>query len=39
MQLKKLIEDRYSVRAYLPQPVEQEKINYILDCARLAPSA
>jgi len=39
MQLKKLIEDRYSVRAYLPHPVETEKINYILDCARLAPSA
>jgi nitroreductase len=39
MQLKKLAENRYSVRAYLSDSVEQEKINYILDCARLAPSA
>lgn len=39
MQLKKLIESRYSVRAYLPQSVEKEKVEYILDCARLAPSA
>lgn len=39
MQLKKLIESRYSVRAYLSRPVEKEKINYILECARLAPSA
>lgn len=39
MQLKKLIESRYSVRAYLPRPVEKEKVEYILDCARLAPSA
>ncbi|MDR0824798.1 MAG: nitroreductase family protein [Prevotella sp.] len=39
MQLKKLIESRYSVRAYLSQPVETEKIGYILECARLAPSA
>lgn len=39
MQLKELIESRYSVRAYLTQPIEAEKINYILNCARLAPSA
>lgn len=39
MQLKKLIEDRYSVRAFLPQTVETEKVNYVLDCARMAPSA
>lgn len=39
MKLKELIESRYSVRAYLPQSVEEEKINYILECARLAPSA
>lgn len=39
MQLKKLIENRFSVRAYLPQKVEKEKVEYILDCARLAPSA
>ncbi|MDR1881384.1 MAG: nitroreductase family protein [Prevotella sp.] len=39
MKLKELIENRYSVRAYLPQAVEKEKIDYILECARLAPSA
>lgn len=39
MKLFELIESRYSVRAYLPQPVEEDKINYILECARLAPSA
>ncbi|MBB4037381.1 nitroreductase [Dysgonomonas hofstadii] len=39
MSLKELIENRYSVRAYLSQIVEDEKIEYILECARLAPSA
>ncbi len=39
MKLKELIESRYSVRAYLPQAVEPEKINYILECARMSPSA
>ncbi|GAB6120522.1 nitroreductase family protein [Dysgonomonas termitidis] len=39
MKLKELIESRYSVRAYLPRSVEEDKINYILECARLAPSA
>lgn len=39
MNLKDLIEERYSVRNYLPQPIEEEKIKYILECARLAPSA
>ncbi|NDV68910.1 nitroreductase family protein [Dysgonomonas sp. 25] len=39
MKLLKLIENRYSVRNYLPKAVEDEKLNYILECARLAPSA
>jgi len=39
MNLKELISARYSARAYLPQPVEKEKIDYILECVRLAPSA
>lgn len=39
MELKKLIENRYSVRNYLSRPVEKEKIEYILECAHLAPSA
>jgi len=35
----KLLYKRYSVRAYLPREVEKEKLDYILDCGRLAPSA
>ncbi len=39
MKLKELIESRYSVRAYHSLQVEKEKVDYILECARLAPSA
>lgn len=39
MTLKELLEKRYSVRAYLTKDVEPEKLDYILECARLAPSA
>lgn len=39
MNLLHLIETRYSVRAYSDREVEAEKLNYILECARLAPSA
>ena len=34
-----LVKARYSARAYEQRAVEQEKIDYILECARLAPSA
>ena len=34
-----LVTERYSARAYSDRKVEQEKIDYILVCARLAPSA
>ena len=34
-----LVKARYSARAYSDRVVEQEKIDYILECARLAPSA
>ena len=34
-----LVRWRYSVRRYSSQPVEQEKLDYVLECARLAPSA
>ena len=34
-----LVTERYSARAYSDRKVEQEKIDYILECARLAPSA
>lgn len=37
--LKTLAEQRYSVRNYLNQDVEPQKIDYILECGRLAPSA
>lgn len=33
------ITDRRSIRAYIPKPVEKEKIQRILDAARLAPTA
>lgn len=39
MNLLEIIKKRKSVRNYLPQEVEQEKLDYILECARLAPSA
>ncbi len=34
-----LAKSRYSVRSYLPSPVEEETLNYILECGRIAPSA
>ncbi len=34
-----LIEKRYSVRAYKPDPVEDEKLQQVLEAARLAPTA
>lgn len=39
MDFLELVKNRYSVRSYRPQPVEREKLDYILECARLAPSA
>lgn len=34
-----LIQQRHSVRAYRAQPVEQEKLDAVLEAARLAPTA
>lgn len=34
-----LVEKRYSSRRYQPQSVEQAKLDYVLECVRLAPSA
>jgi nitroreductase len=34
-----LVKKRRSVRQYLPKEVESEKLDYILECTRLAPSA
>lgn len=39
MNLHELIKERHSVRQFSPKEVEEEKLNYILECARLAPSA
>jgi nitroreductase len=39
MDFQELIRKRYSVRAYKPDPVEEEKLARILEAARLAPTA
>jgi len=39
MRFAELIEKRYSVRAYKPDPVEEEKLQQVLEAARLAPTA
>ena len=39
MNFLELVKQRYSCRAYKPLGVEKEKLNYILECVRLAPSA
>lgn len=39
MEFSELIKKRYSVRAYKPDPVEEEKLQAVLEAARLAPTA
>lgn len=39
MEFLELCKQRYSVRDYTAQPVEREKLEYILEAARMAPSA
>lgn len=39
MHFQALINARYSVRAYGPAPVDQEKLDRVLEAARLAPTA
>ncbi len=39
MDVMEAIRTRKSVRAYLPVPVEDQKLNAVLEAARLAPSA
>ena len=39
MEYSELIAARYSVRAYRSDPVEKEKLQVILEAARLAPTA
>ncbi|MFN2289969.1 MAG: nitroreductase family protein [Anaerolineae bacterium] len=39
MEFSELIRNRYSVRAYKPDAVEEEKLERVLEAARLAPTA
>jgi nitroreductase len=39
MEFLELIKSRYSVRAYKPDAVEEEKLEQVLEAARLAPTA
>lgn len=39
MEISRLIRQRYSVRAYKPDPVEDDKLQKVLEAARLAPTA
>jgi nitroreductase len=39
MEFSELITARYSVRAYRPEPIEDEKLQAVLEAARLAPTA
>ena len=39
MDFLELVATRYSVRAYKPDPVEDEKLQKVLEAARLAPTA
>jgi len=39
MNFKELVQKRYSVRSYASQRIEPEKVAYIIECARQAPSA
>lgn len=39
MTFQELSTRRCSQRSYTPQPVTDDELNYILECARLAPSA
>jgi nitroreductase len=39
MEYFELIEKRYSVRAYRSKPIEEEKLQKVLDAARMAPTA
>jgi len=39
MNFQELIKKRYSVRAYKPDPVEEDKLTRVLEAARIAPTA
>ena len=39
MDLLQLMEERYSLRAYDARPVEEEKLQRVLEAGRIAPTA
>lgn len=39
MKFLDLVQSRYSCRSYQPAPVETDKLRYIMECVRMAPSA
>lgn len=39
MNFLELVKARHSVRSYVERPIEQSKLDYILECVRLSPSA
>ena len=39
MDFLELVKQRYSCRGYQPKSVEQEKLDYLMECVRFAPSA
>ena len=39
MEFFEVIQKRYSVRAYRPDPVDEDKVQQVLEAARLAPTA
>jgi nitroreductase len=39
VEFRELVRKRYSVRAYKPDPVEEEKLEQVLEAMRLAPTA
>ena len=39
MNFLELVKARYSSRSYEDRPIESEKLDYIMECVRLAPSA
>ena len=39
MEFKELISQRHSVRVFSEKPIENEKLNYVLEAGRLAPTA
>lgn len=39
MNFLELVKTRYSVRSYDSRLIEKEKMDYVMECARMAPSA